>query len=139
MRQTEIRPEFVTLAPDVLEPGVAYVSMEYSTVLHLCCCGCGNQVVTPLAPARFHLTFDGKTISLNHSVGNWSFPCQSHYWIRRNQVLWDRPFGREEVATVRLRDQRAIEEHSKSRAMQRESSVVASPSWFERVKQWFRV
>jgi hypothetical protein len=139
MKQTEIRPEFVSLAPDVLEPGIAYVSMEYSTVLHLCCCGCGNQVVTPLAPARFHLTFDGETISLNHSVGNWSFPCQSHYWIRRNQVLWDRPFGREEVATVRARDQRAIEEHSKSREMLRKPSVVAGPSWFERVKRWFRV
>lgn len=104
-RQTQIRPEFVTLAPDVLVPGVVYVSVEYATVLHACCCGCGNTVVTPLAPERWSLTYDGKTISLKPSVGNWSFPCQSHYWIERNAVVWARQFTRTEVAAVRAADQ----------------------------------
>jgi len=137
MRQTRIRPEFVTFAPQVLEPGVVYVSMEYSTVLHLCCCGCSNQVVTPLAPARWHLMFDGETISLNPSIGNWSFPCKSHYWIERNRVLWDRPFSQREVELVRIRDHRAIEEHLESRAVPKEPPVVVGQSWLEWLKRWF--
>ena len=73
--------EFVTFAPAALAPGVLYVSMEYATVLHACCCGCGNKVVTPLAPERWSLTYDGRHITIVPSIGNWSFPCQSHYWI----------------------------------------------------------
>lgn len=107
-RQTQLRPEFVTFVPGVLAPGVLYVSIKYATVLHTCCCGCGNKVVTPLAPDRWCLTYDGKTVSLDHSIGNWSFPCQSHYWIEGNAVLWDHPFTHKEVAAVRAADQRAM-------------------------------
>jgi hypothetical protein len=141
MRLTQIRPEFVSFAPEVLEPGVAYVSMEYATVLHLCCCGCGNQVVTPLSPARWHLSFDGKTISLNHSIGNWSFPCQSHYWIERNAVVWDRPFSQAEIAWVRGTDRRAIEGHASLNqrgAEPLEEPVRNDGSWLHRVKRWLR-
>lgn len=109
MEHTELQPEFVTFAPDVLEPGVLYVSMEYATVLHLCCCGCGSKVVTPLRPERWHLAYDGKSISLDPSIGNWSFPCQSHYWIEENVVIWDRPFTTDEIADVREFDRRAME------------------------------
>lgn len=139
MRLTQIRPEFVSLAPDVLEPGVVYVSMEYATVLHLCCCGCGNQVVTPLSPARWHLWFDGKTITLNHSIGNWSFLCQSHYWIERNQVLWSRPFNQAEIAGVRRRDRHEMEQHAAHRGQGSESPQNGAhhASWLDRVKRWW--
>lgn len=80
-KQTRMLTEFVTFAPAALAPGVLYVSMEYATVLHACCCGCGNKVVTPLAPERWSLTYDGRHITIVPSIGNWSFPCQSHYWI----------------------------------------------------------
>lgn len=105
-RQTQIRPEFVTFAPGVLAPGVLYVSVEYATALHTCCCGCGNRVVTPLAPDRWCLMYDGKTVSLDPSIGNCSFLCQSHYLIERNAVIWYRQFTRKEVAAVRAADQR---------------------------------
>lgn len=111
---TQIRPEFVTFAPAVLKPGVLYVSMEYATMLHACCCGCGNKVVTPLAPKRWHLTYDGKTISVEPSIGNWAFPCQSHYWIERNAVIWDRPFTSREIAVVRAKDQRDMKAASRN-------------------------
>lgn len=114
-KQTELRPEFVTFAPAVLEPGVLYVSMEYATVLHLCCCGCGNKVVTPLRPGRWRLTFDGEAVWLAPSIGNWSFPCQSHYWIEGNNVVWDRPFSRREIAVVRASDRLAMEGGSPAR------------------------
>ena len=80
--------EFVEFVPDVVEEGKLYISIEYATVVHKCCCGCGKEVVTPLSPADWKLIFDGKTISLDPSIGNWSFPCRSHYWIRNNRVRW---------------------------------------------------
>jgi len=137
-RLTRIRPEFVTFAPDELEMGVLYVSMEYATVLHLCCCGCGNQVVTPLAPARWHLTFDGESISLNHSIGNWSFLCQSHYWIEGNKVLWDRPFTPTQIAGVRASDRRAMQQQGASRQDDAsEGKFSPRQSWIERVRRFF--
>lgn len=80
--------EFVEYVPDELTEGRLYISIAFATALHKCCCGCGREVVTPLAPTGWSLTFDGKTVSLAPSIGNWSYPCQSHYWIRRNNVEW---------------------------------------------------
>jgi hypothetical protein len=74
--------------PDNIVEGVLYISMEYGTAIHQCACGCGTRVVTPLTPTDWSLTYDGEEISLYPSVGNWSFPCRSHYWIRKNKIEW---------------------------------------------------
>ncbi|HYW38282.1 MAG TPA: DUF6527 family protein [Terriglobales bacterium] len=103
--------EFVEFIPDVLEEGKIYVSMEYATVVHKCCCGCGKEVVTPLSPTDWKLIFDGKTISLDPSVGNWSSPCKSHYWIRKNRVAWARRWSQEEIDAGRTLDRRAKREY----------------------------
>ena len=79
--------QFVDYMPEVINKGVLYVSMRYTVVIHLCACGCGEKVVTPLSPNDWKLTFDGESISLYPSIGNWEFPCQSHYWIKNNQVV----------------------------------------------------
>ena len=45
----------VRFIPDALEPGVLYVAEKYKTVHHLCACGCGETISTPLgtvAPTR---------------------------------------------------------------------------------------
>ena len=80
--------KFVKNVPDKLEDGVVYISIEYSMVIHKCCCGCGKEVVTPLSPKDWELLFDGESISLFPSIGNWSFECRSHYWIKNNKVVW---------------------------------------------------
>jgi hypothetical protein len=85
--KTEFGPRFVEFVPEQLDEGALYVSIEYATVVHLCCCGCGNQVVTPLSPAFWELTYDGDAVTLFPSVGSWNFPCRSHYWIVRNRVV----------------------------------------------------
>jgi len=133
-----IKPEFVTFVPEVMQPGVAYVSMEYATVIHLCCCGCGNKAVTPLAPGRWHLMFDGESISLTPSIGNWSFPCQSHYWIRQNQVIWEDSLDAAQIASVRATDRRAMQ-HRQPQPLQRDTdpSKVLVP-WWHRVWHWFK-
>lgn len=104
-RIPSLRHEFVTYMPDIVDAGVLYVSIPFATVVHACCCGCGNEVVTPLDPDGWKLTFDGKTISLSPSIGNWALDCQSHYWISRNQVRWARnyPLGEGKAGRSRNR------------------------------------
>lgn len=80
--------EFVESFPDKLKERTLYVSMEFATISHRCACGCGREVVTPLSPTDWKLMFDGRTITLHPSIGNWGFECQSHYWIRGNRIEW---------------------------------------------------
>lgn len=107
MRRDHIQHEFVEFIPSHLEDGILYVSIPYATAVHLCCSGCGERVVTPLTPTDWSLTFDGETVSLAPSIGNWSFQCRAHYWIRKNKVEWAPSWTREQVAAGRNRD-RAI-------------------------------
>lgn len=98
---------FVESFPDSLEPGILYVSLEYGSAAHSCCCGCGEEVVTPLTPTDWNITFDGETITLHPSVGSWSLACRSHYVIRRGKVIEAPPWTDAEVASERHRDRRA--------------------------------
>jgi hypothetical protein len=103
--------EFVEFLPDKLEDGKLYISIPYATVTHRCCCGCGNEVVTPLSPTDWKLIFNGQTISLDPSIGNWSFPCQSHYWVRNNAVRWDHKWSKAKVAAGRAYDHAAKQDY----------------------------
>lgn len=100
----EFEPRFVKSIPSDLELGVLYVSMEYGAVVHSCCCGCGQEVVTPLTPTDWHLEYDGEAITLRPSVGNWTLPCRSHYIIRRNRVIECADWDDEMVEEKRRRD-----------------------------------
>jgi hypothetical protein len=80
-------------------------------VVHKCCCGCGREVVTPLSPTDWKLIFDGKSISLDPSIGNWSFDCKSHYWIRGGKVRWARRWSQEEIDAGRASDRFAKENY----------------------------
>lgn len=103
-RTTSIRPEFVEYIPQRLEPGVLYVSRRYSTATHLCCCGCSREVVTPLNAAKWRLLERDGVVSLSPSIGNWSFPCKSHYWIRANAITWAGSMSPRTIAAVKERD-----------------------------------
>lgn len=106
MRQTTITPQFVELIPTQIQDGVLYISEKYGTAIHKCCCGCGQQVVTPLSPAKWQLRRVGDAITLYPSIGNWNFPCRSHYWIRRNRIEWARLMSEKQIRRVQERDQR---------------------------------
>lgn len=99
--------EFVEFIPENLEPAKLYVSMEYGTAAHLCACGCGSKVVTPISPTGWQLTYDRETVSLYPSIGNWSFPCRSHYFITRNRVRWAAPMSQIAIDRGRSHDQAA--------------------------------
>lgn len=99
--------EFVEFIPEKLEEGTLYVCMSLGIVVHKCCCGCGNEVVTPLSPTDWKLTFDGETISLHPSIGSWSFKCRSHYWIRNNRATWAPQWSRKQIEAGRAHDRLA--------------------------------
>ena len=102
-----LKHEFVEFIPEDLESGTIYISIRYKNATHLCCCGCGNVVVTPISATDWKLIFDGKTISLHPSIGNWNFPCQSHYWIRNNRVEWAPKWSRDKIERERSYDDAA--------------------------------
>jgi hypothetical protein len=99
--------EFVEFIPDAIEEGKIYVSIDYATVVHTCACGCGKEVVTPLSPTDWKLVFDGKTVSLDPSIGNWGFPCRSHYWVKNNRALWAEDWSQSRIDANRAHDRRA--------------------------------
>ncbi|WP_140468242.1 DUF6527 family protein [Hymenobacter nivis] len=111
MKNTVLHHEFVEFLPTDLAAGVLYVSIPFATAAHLCCCGCGNRVITPLTPTDWKLTYDGESISLSPSIGNWSFPCKSHYWVKRGKIKWAGRWSPEEVAAGRSRDRLAKKKH----------------------------
>ena len=82
-----------------------YVSIQYETAIHKCCCGCGNEVVTPFSPTDWKLIFDGVSVSLYPSIGNWNFPCKSHYWITNNNIIWAKKWTKKQINKGRDIDQ----------------------------------
>ena len=93
VRLNSVTCEIVEFIPENLIEGVIYISIKYETAIHKCCCGCGNKVVTPFGlPEGWKLVLDIEDsthpITLEPSIGNWNFPCKSHYCIKENKVIW---------------------------------------------------
>lgn len=107
IRHKRLEHRFVEHVPERLQAGILYVSMEYATSTHSCCCGCGEEVVAPFTPKGWKMTFDGDTISLHPSIGNWTLKCRSHYMIDRGEVIEGRPWSEEQVEAERRRDRAA--------------------------------
>lgn len=124
MKQAQFKHEFVEFIPETVQEGTVYVSIRYTTVVHKCCCGCGNEVVTPLSPTDWKLTFDGATISLHPSIGNWSYECRSHYWLRNGRVEWSSQWTDDEVAAGRAYDRHAKEEYFQRSARKSAAETV---------------
>jgi hypothetical protein len=98
--------KFVDFVPEKLEEGILYISINHCVAVHKCACDCGNEVVTPLSPSGWNLLFDGETVSLSPSIGNWNFECQSHYWIKNNQVVYAGKWDNEKVKKKKSKKKR---------------------------------
>jgi hypothetical protein len=79
---------FVETVPERMAPGTIYVSLPFATAVHLCACGCGEEVVTSIGPLDWSVEWHGASVSLHPSVGNARLPCRSHYYVRRGRVEW---------------------------------------------------
>ena len=88
--------------PKTLAPGVLYVSEEFGAAAHLCACGCGAKVRTPLGPTAWSLEESRSGVpTLRPSVGNWQLPCRSHYLINNGEVVWAESWSSEKISTGR--------------------------------------
>ncbi|HBC3450667.1 TPA: hypothetical protein KDY51_004579 [Vibrio parahaemolyticus] len=103
--------KFVEFIPENIEQGTLYISMQYATAMHKCACGCGNIVVTPFSPTDWKLLFNGDSVSLSPSIGNWSFPCRSHYFIRNDQVDWCSAWSKKQIQNGREADKKHKNEY----------------------------
>lgn len=88
MAVNEFELQVVHRVPEDLSPGILYVCFDCNVVAHLCACGCGEKVILPIDPGFWSVKYDGETVSLSPSIGNFQFPCKSHYWIKENMVIW---------------------------------------------------
>ncbi len=139
--------EFVECIPEELKDRTLYISRKYGTAVHKCCCGCGREVVTPLSPTGWQLTFDGKSVSLYPSIGSWSLPCQSHYFITENRVVWAPRWSKEKIARGRAQEAKAKERYFdtvESSPIEEAGSSTMPPgtarpreSLWQRIKMWF--
>jgi hypothetical protein len=109
----ELAFEFVENIPENLKDGVLYISTKYASAIHRCCCGCGSEVVTPLSPVEWSLKFDGETVSLEPSIGNWNFACRSHYWITRNKIRTAPQWSEKKIDAGRAQEKAAIRRYFK--------------------------
>ncbi|MEU1390031.1 MULTISPECIES: DUF6527 family protein [unclassified Nonomuraea] len=122
---------FVEHIPERVVSGVLYVSLSYDIAIHLCACGCGHRTVTPLSPTDWKITYDGQSVSLSPSIGNWSFPCSSHYWIRNGRVHQAPQMTDEEI--------RAGRESSERLTRQRLQASESGPASAARESRWERL
>lgn len=132
MRLQSIRPKYVEFMPRELEHGVFYISERFATASHLCCCGCGTKIVTPLRKTEYTLADRHGLVSIRPSIGNWNYPCQSHYLITDNRVVWAGTMTAEQIRKGREQDDALREAYL---------ATVAWPWWRRagsRVKRWLR-
>ena len=125
----KLRHDFVEYMPDKIAEGVLYISIPFGTMIHKCACGCGEEVVTPLSPAEWNFTYDGKTVSIYPSVGSWSLQCRSHYWIDTGHVRWARSLTMKQVFKARTKTKKTRQLHF-ARKLGTESP--------EKRTQWYR-
>ncbi|TXD73555.1 DUF6527 family protein [Aequorivita antarctica] len=143
----KFKHQFVEFMPDDIQEGIIYISLEYKSVIHKCACGCGKEVNTPLHSTGWKMIYNGETISLKPSVGNWSFDCKSHYWIINNDVQWSSKWSDEKIRKVRKMENSERQEYYKNKNFENidndSSDLIDIPvskpikkSWFQKLVFW---
>jgi hypothetical protein len=136
MKSNAINHMFVDAIPKTLEERILYIAIDYATAIHKCVCGCGNEVVTPLSPTDWKFTYDGATVSLSPSIGNWNFKCKSHYWIDRSTVRWAEQWTEGQVAAGRQADRLAKQEHHRQRSGKTVENKSEKVSTITKILRW---
>ena len=119
MRTASWQTTWVGDMPSSMSDGTVYISVKHRLTEHLCACGCKAEVSLPLGPAEWRLEYDGETIGLRPSVGNWRLPCKSHYLIEQSRTVWCRPWTPDEVVAGRTEDRRERDEGIQNRNRER--------------------
>ena len=112
--------------PRVLEDGKVYVSIVHTLTEHLCACGCGEEISLRLSPSDWQITYDGETISISPSIGNWQLPCRSHYFIINNRTVEGEEWTEDKILTER-------KQHKRQKA-----HGLRKNRWKRRLARWTR-
>jgi hypothetical protein len=84
-------------------------------------------------------------LSLSDSIGNWSFPCQSHYWIEHSRVHWAGAWSKDMIDVNRADDlerKRQFYEVGSDQPMlgELDAHTVGRPDetagWWRRLRSW---
>jgi hypothetical protein len=137
-KMSRISLQRVHYMPKELKPGILYVSVEFDVAGHLCACGCGNKVMTPLGPTEWTFTDTARGPSLKPSIGNWQLPCRSHYWIDGGNIGWSGAWNPEEVEGGRRAEEERRRQYYESRKPKKESVAAGIKRWLNRALSWFR-
>lgn len=123
----KIKLQRVHFMPKDLKPGVLYVSEKFGAAAHLCACGCGTKIRTPLGPTDWSLEETASGPTLHPSVGNWQQACQSHYMIYQGKVIWCKKWTPKQIAAGR----QAEEERQRAyyAALDRQHSSTIRKFW----------
>jgi hypothetical protein len=124
----------VEFMPKVLEPGILYVAEEYGAAAHLCACGCGTKIRTPITPTEWAIMEGPKGVSVCPSIGNWQRPCRSHYWITDGEIRWSTGWTDEQVEAGRARESARRDKYFAER-----EAAQKKPGFFRRLwRRWSR-
>lgn len=136
------KANFVEFIPEDIEEGILYISMKYKSVVHNCACGCRSRIITPLSPTDWRVIYNGQELSLYPSIGNWNLECRSHYWIKKNKVVWSSGWSQEQIDENRSFDYQNKKEYYESRQFSNETSKVETESptntFWERLLKWMK-
>jgi len=128
---TAFKLKRVQYMPKELELGLLYVSEEYEVAGHLCACGCGNKVMTPLGPTEWSFEDTDRGPTLAPSIGSWQLPCKSHYWITRGEVRWASQWTPDQIERGRV----AEDERRRAHYAAREKPA---PKWLATIWRWIK-
>lgn len=132
-KHTSIILRRVKYVPKTLEPGVLYVAEEFHAAVHLCACGCGEKVSTPLRPTEWSLGVNDGRPSLTPSVGNWQLPCRSHYWIQDGAIVWSGAWTDAQVAAGRRTEVERREAYYSAKGPRRNGLLGQLWVWLRRL------
>lgn len=125
MKPTRFQLIEVESFPNPLDAGVIYLSKRFSCAAHACACGCGKEVITPISPVQWRVIHGERGISLRPSIGNWNFPCRSHYWITNGHVEWSTDMSEDDIKAGREYNAALREDYFK--AKQAETTPAIKP------------
>ncbi|HYV35180.1 MAG TPA: DUF6527 family protein, partial [Gemmataceae bacterium] len=91
--------------------------------------GCGAKVSTPLGPTEWSLTETATGPSLYPSIGNWQFPCKSHYWISNGEIFWDDEWTTEQIEAGQQAEDQRRRRYYEARERRRDGIVKRFWRW----------
>jgi len=121
--------ELVHFLPSDLTPGVLYVSEEYGIAVHLCPCGCGSKIRTPLGETDWVLIKTKNGPTLYPSIGNWQVPCQSHYWITEGLIVWAKKWTPQQIHEGRRREEERNSKYYQDQPLPRKKLISLITRW----------